>query len=612
MNPTVPNSTEWGPVQCNFYHHTRANTSDLFVSHRTTDTVGQMLVSLIKGDLLTSAPSKQLPVFGNTVHKAPSAATGKAERGTEMPHQAALEADYSCVDMEGKWKDASKLGSSVPRSAEAQEASVPTPLSPLALVSRTETTAAEDAEGSHSQKALPPSSLPISDVDVSSSDSAACSSPLPTRVPQYDSLAPMSPSQGELASLRCWQWTAPRHTVDSSFVRRQLTLLAYRRVVALLNPHTLACGSYISMFSSGAEYSRLTQCFRAVAVAKKDVVSSWVSLAHCAALCILLPRTMDEKVQLTMALTGNAVPGDIAAEAGNQGHIEFCRSGSKSSSGPTGPDVFARVSEAVRGVYVHRIAENAFELGVVMHGGHQDPRLLCLLQCLSHWCQVSIEHRSVVLPICASLRSVSLRLWWMPQHSRVTPGSLLPPIKALVEEDRRIVLTAKSGDVAERDDSSWRTPPGTLSAGLEEDTYPLFPSYDDVALFLARPVASQLHGTNVLPLPHSFREYIMDREWSDTSKAAGYREAGPDDATEPRNVSGCAHRPFSPASGVKKLVRLSNGVVQATLVFAETRVSTVGEHLLAAEMQPKAAYRPFVPTLCANVAPFLVVGPEEA
>ncbi|CAJ1991762.1 hypothetical protein conserved [Leishmania donovani] len=611
MNPTVPRGAEWGLVHCDFYHHARANTSRLLVSHRTTDTVGQMLMSLMKGGLLTSAPSKKPHVNGGTAYTAPSVTAEEASRGTERPHQAAPVADYSCVDMEGTRKDDSKFVPSVPRSAQAQEASVPTPPSPLASASQAETSAAKDAESFLSRNAPPPSSSALSVVDKHSSAPTARPSP-PAQVPQNEPSVPVSPLQTATASARHWQWTPQRDTVDSAFVRRQLALLAHRRVLALLDPHALACGSYISMFSSGAEYSRLTQCFRAVEVAKKDVVSSWVSLAHCAALCILLPRIMDEKVQLAMASKGNAAPRDVPTEAGSRGHIGPRFHNRKESSGPTEPDVPARVSEAMRGVYVHRVADDAFELGVVMHGGHQDSRLLCLLQCLSHWCQVVIEHRSVVLPICACLRSVSLRLWWMPQDGRVTPGSLLPPLKAFVEEGRRSFFAAIRSSVAECDGIPGGVCQVQSSTRLEEDAFELFPSYDDVVLFLVRPVASQLRGTNVLRLPHAFGEHVIDQQWGATDEAAEYRVAVPDEASEARNGNGCAHPLFPRASGVQELVRLSNGAVQATLVFADVRVTTVGEHLLAVEMRPKAAYRPFVPTLCAKVAPFLVVGPEEA
>ncbi|KAG5494773.1 hypothetical protein JIQ42_02388 [Leishmania sp. Namibia] len=612
MDPTVPRGAEWEPVQCDFYHHERANTSLLFVSHRTTDTVGRMLISLVSGDLQAS-PSKQWHVNEIDAHADPSATTEETAQRTEVPHQVAPEGDYSCVGTERTWKGAAKLAALIPPSAQVQGASLPTSPSLSAPASETETTIAEVSQSSLSQKApLPPSPWSLSVIDEPSSASTACPSPPPTPLPKSESPAPVSPAQTAAASTRCWQWTTPRHAVDSSFVRRQLALLAHRRVIALLNPHTLTCGSYISMFSSGAEYSRLTQCFRAVAVTKRDVVSSWVSLAHCVALCILLPRTMDEKVQLTMALRGNAVPCAVTTEAGHPGRIGTRRHRCEQSSNYTQPNVFARVSEAVRGVYVHRVADNAFEFGVVMHGGHRDSRLLCLLQCLSHWCRVSIEYRSVVLPICASLRSVSLHLCWMPQHGRVTPGSLLPPIKALVEQDWHCLLAAACDRVADHDDAPGGAHQAPSSAKLEENRVPLFPSYNDVALFLARPVASQLRGTDRLPLPHSFAEYIMGQEWGDSDKAAAHREAGPDGAPEAQNGHGCAHRPFHPASGVQELLRLPNGAVQATVVFADTRVTTVGEHLLAAEMQPRAAYRPFVPTLCANVPPFLVVGPEEA
>ncbi|CAG9580352.1 conserved hypothetical protein [Leishmania major strain Friedlin] len=610
MNPTVPRGTEWGLVHCDFFHHARANTSRLLVSHRTTDTVGQMLMSL-KDGLLTSAPSKKPHVNGGTAYTAPSATAEKASRGTERRHQAAPVTDYSCVDMEGMQKNDSKFVPSVPRSAQAQEASVPTPPSPPASASQAETSAAKDAEGFLSHNAPPPSSSALFVVDKHSSASTVRPS-LPTRVPQNEPPVPVSPLQTATASARHWQWTPPRHTVDNAFVRRQLALLAHRRVLALLDPHALACGSYISMFSSGAEYSRLTRCFRAVAVAKKDVVSSWVSLAHCAALCILLPRTMDEKVQLAMTSKGNVALRDVPTETGSRGHIRSRCHNRKEFSGRTEPDVPARVSEAMCGVYVHRVADNAFELGVVMHGGHQDSRLLCLLRCLSHWCQVVIDHRSVVLPICASLRAVSLRLWWVPQHGRVTPGSLLPPLKAFVEEGRRSFFAATRSGIAECDDVPGGVCQVQSSTRLEEDAFPLFPSYDDVVLFLVRPVASQLRGTNVLRLPHAFGEYVMDQQWGATNEAVEYRVAVPDDASEAGNDNGCAHRLFLRTSGVRELVRLSNGAVQATLVFADARVTTVGEHLLAVEMRPKAAYRPFVPTLCAKVAPFLVVGPEEA
>ncbi|KAG5470623.1 hypothetical protein LSCM1_01869 [Leishmania martiniquensis] len=613
MDPTVPRGTEWEPVQCDFYHHECANTSILFVSHRTTDTVGRMLISLMKSNLQTSAPPEQSHVYGIDAHTEPSAAAGEAAWDTGILHHVAPEGDYSCVDMEITWKGVSELAPLIPQSAHAQKESLPMPLSRSTPARETETTMAENAEEFLSQKApQPPSSWSLSVTDEFASALTVRSSPPPTPLQKSKSPAPLSPPEIVAASARRWQWAAPRHTVDTSFVRRQLTLLAHRRVIALLNPHALTCGSYISMFSSSTEYSELTQCFRAVAVAKKDVLSSWVSLAHCAALCILLPRIMDEKVQFAMALRGNDASPDVATEAGDRGCIDSRRYCHKAYSGHTKPNVLARVSEAVRGVYVHRVADNDFELGVVMHGGHRDSRLLCLLQCLSHWCQVSIEQRSVVLPICASLRSVSLRLWWMPQRGRVTPGSLLPPIKALVEQGWSRSFAATFGSATAQGDAPGGAYQAPSSARGEENTVPLFPSYSDVVLFLVRPVASQLRGTNRLPLPHSFAEYITAPKWGDTGEAAEYHEADSSGAPEAQEGNGCAHWSFLPTSGVQELLRLPNGAVQATVVFADTRVTTVGEHLLAVEMQPRPAYRPFVPTLCANVAPFLVVGPEEA
>ncbi|GET91561.1 hypothetical protein, conserved [Leishmania tarentolae] len=607
MNPTVPSGAEWGPAHCDFYHHPRANISRLFVSHRTTDTVGQMLMSLMKDDLLVSAPSKRPHTNRSTVYTDPSVNIEEASQGTERPHQVAPVADYSCVDMEGTRKD----GPSVVRSAQAYEVCGPAPASPLEPASPAETTIADTAEGSLSDKAQPPSSSTLSLVDEPSSASVARPSPR-TRVPRDESPAPVRPLQTAASSSRHGPWTPPRHTVDSSFVRRQLALLAHRRVLALLNPHALPCGSYISMFSSGAEYSRLTQCFRAVGVAKKDVVSSWVSLAHCAALCILLPRTMDEKVQLAMTPKGNGVPCDVATETSSWGHIGPRYHHRKESVGPTQPEVFARVSEAMHGVYVHRVTDNVFELGVVMHGGHRDSRLLCLLQCLSHWCQVALEHHSIALPICASLRSVSLRLWWMPQHTRVTPGSLLPPLKVFVEDGSCSFPTTTRSGTSGRDNVPEGVCQVQLDAKVEENAFPLFPSYDDIVLFLVRPVTSQLCGTDVLRLPHAFGEHIMRQQWGSTGEAAGDRSVCPNDASEAQSDNGSAHQLFLHASEVQELVRLSNGAVRATLVFADVRVTTVGEHLLAVEMQPKAEYRPFVPTLCAKLAPFLVVGPEEA
>ncbi|KAK7199824.1 hypothetical protein NESM_000029600 [Novymonas esmeraldas] len=551
MEPSVGRRTGRDGQQCVFYFHAHARASRLLVAHRTMDALVQMLASIAGGDERAVNPFAPTDVNcrGTRVAASPRP-TAPQETETTMDshvsHPAPSEVDYSCVDTEGGAV-----------SATGTPPSVPPTMQPAPLAQPSATT---DTQSTSSYQAVPPPS-PCATVDALSSAPAA---------PPAASSEPAQPLPRVPLQL---QWTPPRHAVDTAFVRRQQALLAHRRVVAHLSPLELPCGSYASMFAAAAEYSRRTRCFRAAAVTKDTILSTWTLLVHCAALCLLCPTEMDERVQ-----------ANYSAAQGGRKKLRNLRHGRCGGTGAVDGTLTCS-SACLSGVYVHRISDSAFEVGVVVDGAPHDPWLLRLLQCLRQWCLVSLDCSSVALPIGASLRSVSMRLWWTQQETRVTPGSLLPPITVIVEDRVR------------HPDGARRTRGGGGSTGDADDA--LFSAYDEAVLFLARPVASQLLGTVALPLPRTISDAPSDSRGAlqSTTNGNGRRRRFP---------------PPPPVSGVQGAHLLSRGVVQATLMFADSAVAAVGEHLLAVELQPAPPYRPFVPTLCANLSPFLVVHPSEA
>jgi hypothetical protein len=389
-----------------------------------------------------------------------------------------------------------------------------------------------------------------------------------------------------------------------------------QKALVKLNPLTLPVGAYLSMFSSTAEYTQLTRCHRTGQVSGTDISDYWVALVRYVSEYILNPR--GPMMMMLAGLDARRAASSLSTmkptrSANPSASVLYPRSGpaSMQRAEPYPADEGAKTAFALSGVYVHRMSSTEYELGIVTPGDQsyaQNARHMVLVMKLLG---ISIPFLHTTLPIGAALRGMSLKVWWTPQASRVTPGTRLAPVKLMLEDvcgssdPRPYPLWPR---YVGTDDVETRSK-GCAAGGLAR----FFRGYEVVSWFLMRPVTSQLRGTRDVVLPHR-----------PASCAVFAKESEPPRGTEENRLGRKAFRAVQPhypafssicsdeqnappSSGSMKVTRLASGHIRATLWFSDLSVTTTGEHMLAVEVRPAAAFQPFVPTLCDYVTPFLVV-----
>lgn len=342
-----------------------------------------------------------------------------------------------------------------------------------------------------------------------------------------------------------------------------------QEVMSRVNPLNLPEGGYLSMFSSLADYTVHTRCHRTIPIARDAVVEHWLRLVRCVSDCLFSGASSSTTV------TDSLAPDVTAASLPN------CRS---LMVPPTVAQAFEPCRNVTRrltygaasisGVYVHRYPSGgAFELGIVTHGTRPHSEVMRLVADLKHHVRMSFPHVNNILPIGAALRTASLRVWWDSASERVMPGVPLHPIQAFVTQPLH-----------------------------PTDTSPAFHGYESVGMVLIHPVTSRLQGRQHVLLPHGDDE--EPEPGADGSPPPRFRKSYRKGSV--RRWKANHHHSIS-AYGDTSPSSHDVPVWEARLTFAGLSVSTVGEHLLAVEVRPKAEYRPFLPTLSQHVHPFLVV-----
>lgn len=220
----------------------------------------------------------------------------------------------------------------------------------------------------------------------------------------------------------------------------------------------------------------------------------------------------------------------------------------------------------VVGVFLMRSGAAEFTVGLITQGTPRDVRLQdALLQFCDKY---TLTKTYAELPLCAAHRAKALRLWWEPRTERVTPRRVMPPIKVILEEP----LQPKQNI----------TP---------------FCGYAAVNVFLCRPAASRLCGS--------------------TRRLLGAAGCGATDkvelrVTEKQDVRGAAFAEDD-AQGASSSANVK-GKQQRIVVFYfdDLYVVEEGEHLIGVQVETLPSYRAFIPALYGHLAPFLVVGREDA
>ncbi|CBH18609.1 hypothetical protein, conserved [Trypanosoma brucei gambiense DAL972] len=209
----------------------------------------------------------------------------------------------------------------------------------------------------------------------------------------------------------------------------------------------------------------------------------------------------------------------------------------------------------VMGVYITRTSANYFTVGIVTQGDTRDARIRKAITTLSG--THKLTRLDSELQICAAHRSMSIRLWWEPRSDRVTPRSVMPPIRVILEREQQ---------------------------ELSKTCVTYMTGYGAVNIFLCRPVASKLLGTT--------RKLLNTGECHPTEDAAAWFDG--------RRFPSCAKE-------TQQRRRLT-----VVLHFNDLHPVEVGEHLVGVEVEPLPPFRPFVPSQYAHLPPFLVVGRSGA
>lgn len=330
-----------------------------------------------------------------------------------------------------------------------------------------------------------------------------------------------------------------------------------REVMTRLNPLSLPDGAYLSMFSSLSDYTPQTRCHSTAVIPADKVLGIWLALVRCVCASFFSDSTVNAvepsdggRRQMTpwpdyLRFAPDKLPHAVAAA-----FAPLLNQNPRLTFG----------ASLISGVYIHRLHHSDFELGIVTKGDRNPNEVTQLLSDVTRVTCVPFPFRNGLLPLGAALRRVSLEVWWTPDTQRVRPGVPLAPIEATVVE--------RCYGAAPR--------PRRAATGI-------FHGYEYVAVVLTRPVTSRLQGrVRQVALPHSLdacKVEVMQRPRTQKQMAAAGR-------------------------------RLSNKATTkccCSTIFTGLSVSTIGEHLLSVEVHPAKAYRPFLPTLCHHVIPFLAV-----
>ncbi|KPA84797.1 hypothetical protein ABB37_01279 [Leptomonas pyrrhocoris] len=539
------------PAQCTFYWHAHANASELVVSHQRPATVLDMLFS-VYCHTQCCPPDMQRSY---TACNGESAFAQSDATAVQSQRE-----EYSCVEIEK---------TRAPSQADAAR---------------------------HGFSVLHRTITPdVADGILNSSSSSACSGEETTR------------ANGRRGTER---WRLPDLSAQNSAEAPPQQLTGkQRQTLTKLNLLTLPIGGYISMFSSKAEYTRFTRCYRTSLINVADVLECWMTLVRCVSRWILSSRRSKEPPQMqepattdrdagTSAVPSDAAKFDFISRCFPAAWADSARS-TRADAGATCPTPAAL---DISGVYVHRTSTSDYELGIVTGGAqpcHESAKIVAYFAPLLG-VPLSFVHTS--LPIGAALRGVSLKHWWTPQESRVTPGTCLAPIQIVLDElcrdDDTCPRTTLARDVGHDGDTS-------SSSTRERRCF--FCGYEAVSWFLTRPVCSQLHGTCKVTLPHTPASCAV---YTKETTPVRRREEGPVFGTHPAPSPHVASAPPLPLGSVN-VMRLSSGIIRASIWFTDLCVTATGEHMLAVEVRPAAAFRPFVATLCDYVTPFLVVPATE-
>ncbi|CCW67698.1 unnamed protein product [Phytomonas sp. Hart1] len=152
-------------------------------------------------------------------------------------------------------------------------------------------------------------------------------------------------------------------------------------------------------------------------------------------------------------------------------------------------------TRVLHGVFVQRIDNALYTIAVVTRDAGGATEVRQLLRDISR----RLRKRFVLLfhpfPICASLRRVALRLWWMTSQDRIVPGAILPTLHIRLDDHRE-----------------------SFGESLEMCTQhckvmDAIRGYHAVRLFLARPALSTLGGTCCKEIRHR-RAHFFTTQYS--------------------------------------------------------------------------------------------------
>lgn len=288
------------------------------------------------------------------------------------------------------------------------------------------------------------------------------------------------------------------------------------------------------------------------------------------------------------------------------------------------------------GVVLERQDVDRYHIYVVIQCPVFDPSyptsqaITVMLRAYEFFLGLPVAQRFLTLPICDGLRHVKLSVWWTPKNERIFPNDVLPVL--------RVILTkplASSAYEAARGRSQ-------MKKGCADDPL-VFDGYSAVHIFLARPFHSTLGGTVRVDIPHRPKSEILEEvgvvEDADprprrprrsyphqhpllaaaegeplpsppaAAKSATGRESG-----EAVGLSSSSATPSDTSSQQPQAAHVfrfsisENGQsIKSEVLMNYMWVRESGEHVFAVEVEVEEAYRPFLPTLTAEIVPFLVV-----
>ncbi|KPI85297.1 hypothetical protein ABL78_5637 [Leptomonas seymouri] len=554
-------------TQCVFYLHANANASELLVSHQRLETVLNMLLSVYRHTPCCAVDRQRMY---DTCEEHMIAKSDLAVQN--------LSEEYSCVGTEkacaSSQGDRTRSSASVLHRVAASDSSYNT------------------LDASFCEKAM-----------HNCGRHAGRSESLPGAPTQSTAEAPLLDAGAASASL-----PLPKYGASQQLTEGQ------RQILTKLNPLALPVGAYVSVFSSKSEYTRLTRCHRTGPIRSADVFERWMVLVRCTSRCILNPSTSRVTLdgQKTQSTKGDASASTTQSDPTTFACLYSCFAPAFAGTARAehaGAMCPTHTALDLSGVYAHRRSASEFELGIVTNGEQPYAENAKLVAYFAQLLGVPTPFVRSTLPIGAALRCVSLKLWWSPQESRVIPGAYLAPIEVVLEE-------LYHGDVTRSRTTLEHEVECSDGNSSTEACASFFCGYDAVCLMLTRPIYSQLRGTRTVSLPHTPVSCAVYAEETTPSRRTGKSFCG----LHSRLSSALACAPFQKyvkggaplLSGSVKVTRRSCGLIRASLWFTDLRVTTTGEHMLAVEVRPATAYRPFVSTLCDYVTPFLVVPSTEA